>query len=353
MKISVIIPAYNVEKYISESLNSVLYSDYEDFEIILINDGSTDKTDKICRDYLNKYDNIIYLQQENQGASVARNLGLRYAKGDWVVFLDADDKISKDFLNLVSVYSKDCDILFFGYTNETNKDKRKEKQIRKTDISLRREIIYNTIAGKQLSGQLKHIKFPAVHAKAYQRKFLLKNKLGFPNNIKIGEDLLFNLQCYIAMENGKLCKELVYNITTRPGSVSYKYYENFIQIDREFHIRLIYILKSKGLYNEYKEALYESILNGFWQILMRRIYIKNSKEDEKQQYKILKEVRKDKIYNMAFQFTTLKKICRNDKFTVKQKLILYLIKFKIFFPAHKFIILWQKSRELINNFKLY
>ena len=86
MKISIIIPIFNSEKYLKECINSVLQQDYTDFEIILINDGSSDNSVAICEEYVKNYKNIKLYSQKNQGVSSARNLGLNKAKGKYIFF---------------------------------------------------------------------------------------------------------------------------------------------------------------------------------------------------------------------------------------------------------------------------
>ena len=96
--VSVIIPVYNVEKYIDECLKSVVSQTYKNIEVIIINDGSTDKSEEIIRSYLDKYENITYIYQQNKGVSEARNLGLKNATGDYVLFVDSDDYIHKSMI---------------------------------------------------------------------------------------------------------------------------------------------------------------------------------------------------------------------------------------------------------------
>ena len=96
--ISVIVPAYNVEKYIEECLLSLVNQTYKDIEIIIINDGSTDKTKEIIIEYQEKYKNITGYNQKNNGVSVARNLGLKIAKGEYVIFVDPDDYLDSTMI---------------------------------------------------------------------------------------------------------------------------------------------------------------------------------------------------------------------------------------------------------------
>lgn len=114
--VSVIIPVYNVEKFLKETIESVLNQELQNFEIILINDGSTDSSAAICRKYAALDSRIYFFNQQNRGVSVARNEGLKYAKGKYVYFLDSDDTIATDFLSSSFRIADDCqaDILVVG-----------------------------------------------------------------------------------------------------------------------------------------------------------------------------------------------------------------------------------------------
>lgn len=96
--ISVIVPVYNVEKYIRRCIESILIQEYRNFELILVDDGSTDSSGDICEEYAKDNNRITVIHQENKGLSGARNTGISNAKGEWVVFIDSDDYISKTML---------------------------------------------------------------------------------------------------------------------------------------------------------------------------------------------------------------------------------------------------------------
>lgn len=99
--ISIILPSYNVESFIEKCIQSILCQTLHDWELILVDDGSTDQTTKICRRYAAETENITYVRQENKGMGYARNLGLQCAKGSWVTFVDADDWVFPDFLKIL------------------------------------------------------------------------------------------------------------------------------------------------------------------------------------------------------------------------------------------------------------
>lgn len=113
--ISVIIPAYNVELYIESCLKSVMEQQEASFEVVLINDGSTDCTGVICKSWAEKYSNIVYLEQKNKGQGTARNVAIDHASGEWLVFLDADDTMLPGALKyLEDSASENYDIFVYG-----------------------------------------------------------------------------------------------------------------------------------------------------------------------------------------------------------------------------------------------
>lgn len=111
-KLSIIVPMYNAEKYIETCLDSILNSNLskKDYEIIIVNDGSKDKSPEIAKTYALQYSNIIYLNQENQGQSTARNNGIKNCNGEYVWFVDADDAIERDLLKILKLLSENPNI---------------------------------------------------------------------------------------------------------------------------------------------------------------------------------------------------------------------------------------------------
>tara|TARA_B110001450_G_C17608841_1_gene476358 strand:+ start:211 stop:1140 length:930 start_codon:yes stop_codon:yes gene_type:complete len=135
MKISAIIPAYNVEKYINRSINSALNQTYKPFEIIVIDDGSSDNTAKLVKDYEN---DVRYIFQANQGSSSARNLGIEKAKGDWIAFLDSDDEwIETHLENFVKTHKLYPEIKWYGapYRMLDQESKKEAFKIKKSHLN--------------------------------------------------------------------------------------------------------------------------------------------------------------------------------------------------------------------------
>lgn len=110
--ISIIVPVYNVEKYLQRCIESILAQTFADFELLLIDDGSKDKSGDICDEYAAKDSRIRVFHKKNGGVSSARNLGIEHTKGEWITFIDSDDWVNADYL---SSFSTDCDLSVQGY----------------------------------------------------------------------------------------------------------------------------------------------------------------------------------------------------------------------------------------------
>ena len=119
MKFSVIIPVYNSVTYLSETLNSILSQTYDDYEVILVDDGSTDGSELICDSYVSEDLRFKVIHKTNGGVSSARNTGLNYISGEWVVFLDSDDMLHKSTLAILKRIietDSELDVVQFGVT---------------------------------------------------------------------------------------------------------------------------------------------------------------------------------------------------------------------------------------------
>ena len=194
MKYSVIIPVYNVEKYIHRCLKSILSQNYDDLEIIVVDNGSTDSSGSVCDTYANEYSNISVYHIENHGVGSARNFGLSKARGEFIYFVDSDDYLVGNlFADFADKLVLDLDLAVFSYYNSFEEDLT-EKQ--RTEKSLPFKGNY------EKDGFIKIFKelflsdmLYTVWNKIYRREFLLENNLSF-EQYELGEDVRFNLDVY-------------------------------------------------------------------------------------------------------------------------------------------------------------
>ena len=193
-KISFIIPVFNASKYIEKCVNSIINQNYDNIEIIIIDDGSTDESYYICKKLAEKDKRIVIIKQKNKGQSIARNVGIEKSSGDWVCFVDSDDWIDEKLCDKVIPHLyDDLEILFFGYYDVVDNNEIINYRYKNTGIIT--EYDENSIEDIKLSALDVNIcreMFVGVPwGKFYSRKILIDNNIRFKEEIKIYEDSLF------------------------------------------------------------------------------------------------------------------------------------------------------------------
>ena len=194
MKYSVIIPVYNVEKYIDRCLKSIISQNYDDLEIIVIDNGSTDSSGSICDTYASEYLNISVYHIENHGVGSARNFGLSKARGEFIYFVDSDDYLVGNlFADFADKLVSDLDLVVFSYYNSFEEDLTEKSRTEKSlpfKGSYDKDGFIKIFKELFLSDMLY-----TVWNKIYRREFLLENNLYF-EQYELGEDVRFNLDVY-------------------------------------------------------------------------------------------------------------------------------------------------------------
>lgn len=189
MELSIIVPVYNVEKYLDQCLNSLLNQGIKinDYEIILIDDGSTDNSFKIAKKISVKHENIILYQQKNQGLSITRNNGLKYAKGKYVYFVDSDDYIASNTLNQLIEVVNDYKLEILEFKNKITKSR--DLLTSNTDYKLTKNL--NILNGNKYICSRSFNDSVCVYF--YLREFLINSKVKFLEG-KLMEDMIFNAE---------------------------------------------------------------------------------------------------------------------------------------------------------------
>lgn len=222
MKYSVIIPVYNVEKYINRCLKSILSQHYNDLEIIVIDNGSTDRSGSICDIYANEYANFSVYHIENHGVGSARNFGLSKARGEFIYFVDSDDYLVGNlFAEFEDKLTPDLDLLVFSYYNSFEQEmteKNRTKKILPYNGSYDKYDFSKIFKDLFLSDMLY-----TVWNKIYRREFLLENNLSF-EQYELGEDVRFNLNAYRNVNKVYLSQDSYYvYVIGRKGSAMSSY----------------------------------------------------------------------------------------------------------------------------------
>lgn len=243
-KVSIIVPVYNSEKYISKCLDSIINQTYKNIEIIVINDGSKDNSIDILKEYERKYSNIILIDKKNEGVSKTRNLGIKKSTGDYIMFIDNDDFIDKDY---VETYMKneEYDIVIGSYKRVNNEDK----------ILFKYNLDENSLWTKYV--------VLAPWAKLYKKEFITKNKIEFVD-FKIGEDVYFNLLCYSKTNNIKIINDFKYNWFYNNESVS-NTSQRGLNKDVDITILLDKVINIIDMNNKYNKYFIERYI--YWYLL--------------------------------------------------------------------------------------
>lgn len=211
--VSIIVPMYNCEKYIKECIVSIERQLYKDLEIIIINDGSYDKSKEICEQLCQIYSNIRLINIPNGGVSKARNTGIAYAKGEYIQFVDADDTVDKHYTGkmLEILLNNNVDWVISGYSEVFDNF----ENIVTYDGKL---FGYKDVDYIELLKTNKLINSPC--NKIYKRELIT---FPFPENLDLGEDLIFNLEYSIKCKSMMFCNKSLYNYITHSNSLTTKY----------------------------------------------------------------------------------------------------------------------------------
>ncbi len=201
-KISIVVPAYNASQYIVECLNSIVKQNLEEYEIIIVNDGSKDNTQETCERYIsqNAGVNIKIINQPNGGVSVARNQGVEAATGEWVMFVDADDMLLHPiFTHLDEADTENADIIMLEYTRSKNILQAKNCQTKFIDSELfiKCALRYPKYCREiQKSYNIDPYSNWSCWGKLFKRAWLVENGIKFPEGVFTSEDCVFLLRAY-------------------------------------------------------------------------------------------------------------------------------------------------------------
>lgn len=278
-KISVIIPMYNCEKYINETIDSVLKQKYDNLEIILVDDGSADNTRNVVEKYL-KNEKVKLICQKNSGAPSARNNGILNSNGEYVLFLDADDVLCDNaFEGLNNFFEKNIDLIIGNF----NKIDEKGKFLCSCLITTNN----NKVDKKDIMNYC--MLDPKPGCKIYNLNTIKKNKLLF-DDVKIGQDLNFFLKYLLIANNIQFVNKNIYNYRIVDNGISRTYSLKILDISNSFEcVRQFYIKRDKlKEYNDF--IVWSEYFNYYFQYCKLR-YFKN-KYDRKKIYNFFNDKRK-------------------------------------------------------------
>lgn len=314
MTISIVIPVYNSEKYIKKSVESVLGQSYKDFELILVNDGSTDNSLEIIKKLVIQYSQIRIVDKINGGASSARNAGIKAAKGDFITFIDSDDTVSNFYISDLITGLNSCnpiDIVVNGFkVIDVNHSEKIVAPHTEEVLDLTKKGILEQIPFLCLSSPI---------AKLFKRSIIEQNNLLFDESINIGEDLVFVLD-YLRLSNFvAISTKSNYLYERREGSLSTSFHSFEEEIRSDFLINKACKLTYEYCGYDYDEVIeeIESNLSKHGYRILFALYNRGNKVyNRKERIKNIKEIDN-------YQLKRIRKYFANSSF--KGKIIATLL----------------------------
>lgn len=302
--ISIVVPVYNVERYLEDCVESLLRQTCQNIEIILVNDGSTDGSGAICRRYAEMDPRIICLEQENAGPSDARNTGLQAATGEYVMFVDSDDLIPENICQIAAEKTEGYDVVIFDhflFTKSSDIPAESGSSRGVTDLTGYPEkdwIRAMLVAPGEIGG----IRLNATSAwgKVYRRSFLQDYELLLTPGLNFAEDQIFNLQVYLHRPRIAHCDAVAYYYRYNNASIVHRYNPNFAQINERFYEELKNCLGDGELWASAQDPLAYRKLEGLLMLLTKDVFHPdNPKSAAEKKREFLEEVCREE-YRSAY-----------------------------------------------------
>lgn len=255
----VVVPAYNGARFVERCIDSILSQSFRDYELIVVDDGSTDETLDIVKEKLSGLKSARVVHQSHNGVSVARNLGLSMLKTKWVTFIDADDYVSSDFLESnLKIISKDpeVDIVIGNLNSDTFVH---DEKVKKKD-----ELMLALVDPEYSRRRFKHEygNCRCIGGKVYKMDFLKKNGIIFPDDMRTFEDGLFNLKAYYATDSIYTCAGRGYHYSVNNASAS-RYIDGRVIEDNR---KIVSMLQT--FTKEHDGVIDEALPYCYWNLLM-------------------------------------------------------------------------------------
>lgn len=298
MKLSYIVPVYNVEKYLRQCVESILAQSFDDYEIILVDDASPDGCPAICDEYAEKYpDRVKVIHQSNKGPSCARNSGLKIACGDYVFFFDSDDYFVED--GIAEIYENavrlNADILQNSFIScrECNETKEIVRSAFDEDIVYSKEMMK-----KKLCVSTTERSTVFAWRNIYKRSFLEKNKIFFDENLRMIEDPPFNTLAFLKAERFVTADKPIYCYRIRDDSLQRKKYvrDYDLVMNYQWKLKLKYFSENSDNSQLFYTDIAEFTLKTNLPILLSNVY----KNDIDGKYALLKRIGNSEMIRKSF-----------------------------------------------------
>lgn len=263
-QVSIIIPIYNAGKYLRKCIESIIDQSFKEFELLLVDDGSTDTSKEICNEYAKKDSRIAFFSKENEGVTATRKYGVDQSIGEYICFVDADDELPVESLASLIENCDDTDIVVGSY-KEINNDKGEIKQFHKEVPSKLNGFEFIRL---QLENKLYH----APWAKIIKRSCFDNTTFDIPRTIFRGEDYLMNIRLGLKANKIKVIHRVVYNYMVRESSCM-QTRKPSLEYEIQFDSCLTQPLREKKLYDLLKKSILQQRVEALTGLILSKCKI--------------------------------------------------------------------------------
>ncbi|MFV8808137.1 glycosyltransferase family 2 protein [Aerococcus urinaeequi] len=333
--VSIVVPAYNSSKFIDRCLVSICNQTYQELEIIVINDGSTDDTEKKIINYVNKDPRIKYIRTENSGVSNARNLGINISTGEYIGFVDSDDYIDINMIShMVNIAEKyNLDLISCTYQRVKDNDSIAEKSVIDEGFYDRNKLRTDIFPELFGNSRLQYFLPLNIVTKLFKRQIISSHGINFKSELKYGEDLLFTQEYFMHCDNFYFIGDKpMYKYAFNSDSVTNVYKKNYwenLKLGISYREELIKNLpeKLKGKQIEYR--VIQSSMAALMNVMKNHSSSSLSKINEIKKIVIDKKVQK-----------SLKKVSF-ENFSIKRKVLAVLMKFRSYYLVYSILLIMK------------
>lgn len=330
VKISFIVAVYNVEKYLDRCIQSIQTQLYHDIEIILVNDGSTDRSFEICNSYAQKDNRIKVLNQDNQGPASARNKALHVATGEWIGFVDGDDFVDQRICtNVMKYFDREYDFITFSYADYERGtirkvDHAKDKiEFEKNDFGILQRATLNDIGKYKYN--LRMVNPVGLWNKFYRRQFIEEYKIAFDPDILKLEDIAFNLMVYEYASRALYIPDVGYYYCYNPDSVTHRYQADIVDKLNMSNSKFDEFVKGSKESESLKVPLCERIARHMGTIVVLYLCNKNNTDSYKLRKNFFRQIRGTEPYLSALKKVSIFALCG-----YKERALTFAVKYGLF-----------------------
>jgi len=336
--VSVIIPVYNSEMFLEDCLISVLDQTYSDLEVIVINDGSTDSSARVCDAMAESDPRINVIHTQNQGVSQARNTGIDLSNGEYIVFVDSDDKMDQDGIEVMvnALVENDADLVVTGFVEHNIETGISEVQSSRYAGLYDAELIRNNILNDSFFGKNKNNLETSCWAKLFKREIIERHKIKFDPLLNYGEDTLFVFEYMLVAKSSYFLNNFhpyIFFIHQRSAS---------LQFEQNRYQRRKYMISK---YHEILGREYKRNYNRIYFLMMLEAYYPLSKISYSENKVLVKYELKNMLSDNKLNESI--KYVKKRTLTLREIVLLFLIKGNFI----RLLLLFIKSKNLIYNLR--